>query len=47
MTEETYPVLGLFIPMGEIQKPTLQSYFSTKMFPSIPDFGDIVRHCLE
>jgi hypothetical protein len=37
-----YVVLGLFILMGIIQKPTLRSYFTTKRVISTPGFGDII-----
>jgi hypothetical protein len=43
MTEgEIYVVLGLFMLMGIIQKPTLRSYFATKRVISKPGFGDII-----
>jgi hypothetical protein len=43
MTEgEIYVVLGLFLLMGIIQKPTLRSYFTTKRVISTPGFGDII-----
>jgi hypothetical protein len=40
---EIYVVLGLFMLMGIIQKPTLRlySYFTTKTVISTPGFGDI------
>jgi hypothetical protein len=38
---EIYDVLGLFMLMGIIQKPTLRSYFTTKMVISTPGFGDV------
>jgi hypothetical protein len=34
-------VLGLFMLMGIIQKPTLRSYFTTKRVISTPGFGGI------
>jgi hypothetical protein len=39
--EEIYVLLGLFTPMGIIQKPTLRSYFTTKRVISTQRFGDI------
>jgi hypothetical protein len=39
---EIYIVLGLFMLTGIIRKPTLRSYFSTKMVISTPGFGDII-----
>jgi hypothetical protein len=39
---EIYVVLGLFMLMGIIQKPTLRSYFTTKRVISTPGFGDII-----
>jgi hypothetical protein len=37
-----YVVLGLFMLVGIIQKPTLKSYFTTKRVISTPGFGDII-----
>ena len=43
MTEgEIYVVLGLFMLMGIVQKPTLRSYFTTKRLISTPGFRDII-----
>jgi hypothetical protein len=39
---EMYVVLGLFMLMGIIQKPTFRLYFTTKRVISTPGFGDIV-----
>ncbi|PNF32813.1 hypothetical protein B7P43_G04498 [Cryptotermes secundus] len=39
---EIYVVLGLFMLMGIVQKPTLQSYFTTKRVISTPGFRDII-----
>jgi hypothetical protein len=36
-----YTVLGLFMLMSIIQKPTLRSYFTTKILISTPGFRDI------
>jgi hypothetical protein len=38
---EVYVVLGLSTLMGNIQKPTLRSYFTTKKVISTPGFRDI------
>ena len=40
--DEIYTVLGLFMLMGIIQKPSLRSYFSTKRVLSTPGFGDVI-----
>jgi hypothetical protein len=40
--EEMYIVLGLFMLMGIVQKPTLRSYFTTKRLISTPGFRDIM-----
>jgi hypothetical protein len=46
--EEIYIVLGLFMLMGIIQKPTLRSYFTTKRLISTPGFRDVMtRETLE
>jgi hypothetical protein len=37
---EIYVVLGLFMLVGIIQKPTLRSYSTTKRVISTPEFGD-------
>jgi hypothetical protein len=37
-----YVILGLYLLMGIIQKPTLRSYFSRKRILSTPGFGDII-----
>jgi hypothetical protein len=39
---EIYIVLGLFMLMGIIQKPTLRSYFTTKTVISTPGFIDTI-----
>jgi hypothetical protein len=39
---EIYVVLGLFMLMGIMQKPTLRSYFTTKRVISAAGFGDII-----
>jgi hypothetical protein len=39
---EVYVVLGLFMLMGIIQKPTLRSYFTTERVISTPGFRDII-----
>jgi hypothetical protein len=39
---EIYVVLGLFMLMDIIKKPTLRSYFTTKSVISTPGFGDII-----
>jgi hypothetical protein len=39
---EIYIVLGLFMLMEIIQKPTLRSYFTTKRVISTPGFRDII-----
>jgi hypothetical protein len=39
---EIYVVLGLFMLIGIIQKPTLRSYFTTKRVISTTGFGDII-----
>jgi hypothetical protein len=39
---EIYIVVGLFMLMGIIQKPTLKSYFTTKRVISTPGFRDIM-----
>jgi hypothetical protein len=39
---EIYVMLGLFLLMGIIQKPTLRSYFSRKRILSTPGFGDVI-----
>ncbi|PNF24933.1 hypothetical protein B7P43_G09365 [Cryptotermes secundus] len=39
---EIYVVLGLFMLMGIVQKPTLQSYFTTEKVISTPGFTDII-----
>ncbi|PNF18924.1 hypothetical protein B7P43_G18030, partial [Cryptotermes secundus] len=45
---EIYVLLGLFMLMGIIQKPTLRSYFSTRRIMSTPGFRDIIsRNRLE
>ncbi|KAG8239608.1 hypothetical protein J437_LFUL018429 [Ladona fulva] len=40
--EEIYTVLGIFMLMGIIQKPTIRSYFSTKIILSTPGFSDVI-----
>jgi hypothetical protein len=40
--EEIYILLGLFMLMGIIQKPSLRSYSSTKRMIATPGFGDII-----
>jgi hypothetical protein len=40
--EEIYIFLGLFMRMSIIQKPSLQSYLSTKRVIATPGFGDII-----
>jgi hypothetical protein len=40
--DEVYVMLGLYLLMGIIQKPTLRSYFSRKRILSTPGFGDII-----
>jgi hypothetical protein len=42
VTEGEIFVLGSFMLMGIIQKPTLRSYFTTKRIISTPGFGDII-----
>jgi hypothetical protein len=45
---EIYHLLGLFMLMGIIQKPTLRSYFSTRRAMSTPGFRDTIsRNRLE
>jgi hypothetical protein len=45
---EIYVVLGLFMLMGIIQKPTLRLYFTTKRVISTSGFGDLItRNRLE
>jgi hypothetical protein len=39
---EVYVVLGLFMLMGIIQKPSLRSYFTTKRVISTPGFREII-----
>jgi hypothetical protein len=39
---EIYVVLGLYLLMGIIQKPTLRSYFSRRRILSTPGFGDVI-----
>jgi hypothetical protein len=39
---EIYIVLGLFMLMGIIQKPTLRTYFTTKRLISTSGFRDII-----
>jgi hypothetical protein len=39
---EIYVVLGLFMLMGIVQKPTLRSYFTTKRVISTPGFRDVI-----
>jgi hypothetical protein len=39
---EIYAVLGLYLLMGFIQKPTLQTYFSRKRILSTTGFGDVI-----
>jgi hypothetical protein len=39
---DIYIVLGLFMLMGIVQKPTLRSYFSTKRVISTPGFKDVI-----
>jgi hypothetical protein len=39
---EIYTVLGMFLLMGIVQKPTLRSYFSIKRVISTPGFADIM-----
>jgi hypothetical protein len=39
---EIYVVLGLYMLMGIIQKPTLRSYFSQKWLLSTPRCGDVI-----
>jgi hypothetical protein len=39
---EIYVVLGLYLLMGIIQKPTLQTYFSRKRILSTQGFGDLI-----
>jgi hypothetical protein len=39
---EIYFVLGLYLLMGIIQKPTLMLYFSRKRIVSTPGFGDVI-----
>jgi hypothetical protein len=41
--EEIYVVLELFMPMSVIQKPALQSYFSTKMVLSMQALVRLLR----
>ncbi|KAG8239348.1 hypothetical protein J437_LFUL017961 [Ladona fulva] len=40
--EEIYTVLGIFMLMGIIQKPTISSYFPTKRILSTPGFADVI-----
>jgi uncharacterized membrane protein len=44
---EIYVVLGLFMLMGIIQKPTMRSYFTTKRVIYTPGFGNVTRDKLE
>jgi hypothetical protein len=39
---DIYVVLGVFMLMGIIQKPTLRSYFTTKRVISTPGFTDVI-----
>jgi hypothetical protein len=41
--KEIYVVLGLLMLMDLIQKPTVQSYFFTKMVLSVPSFGEVTK----
>jgi hypothetical protein len=41
VTGEIYIVLGLFMLMGIIQKPTLGFYFTTKRLISTPGFREL------
>jgi hypothetical protein len=38
---EIYVVLGLYLSVVIIQKPSLQTYFSRKRILSTPGFGDV------
>jgi uncharacterized membrane protein len=40
--DEIYVVLALFMLMGIVQKPTLQSYFSKNSVLAIPVFGCVI-----
>jgi hypothetical protein len=40
--EEIYVLVRLFMLMGIVQKPSLQSYFSTKRVISVLGFGHII-----
>jgi hypothetical protein len=42
MENEIYVVLGLFLLMGIIQKPTLQTYFSRRRILITPGFGEVI-----
>ena len=39
---EVYTVLGLFLLMGIVQKPTARSYFSKKRIVSTPGFSEVI-----
>jgi hypothetical protein len=39
---EIYVVLGLFLLMGIVQKPTMRSYFSKKSVLPTPGFADVI-----
>jgi hypothetical protein len=39
---EIYTVLGLFLLMGIVQKPTARSYFSKRRVISTPGFADVI-----
>jgi hypothetical protein len=39
---EIYIVLGLYLLMGIVQKPTVRSYFSTRRVISTPGFSDVI-----
>ena len=41
-SNEIYTVLGLFLLMGIVQKPTVRSYFSKKKIISTPSFSEVI-----
>jgi len=43
---EIYTVLGLFLLMGIVQKPTVKSYFSKSRVISTPGFADVISRDL-
>ena len=42
--DEMYVTVGLIVPMGILQKPTLKSYFSRDVFVETPIFPQTMTH---